>query len=426
MAPLQIRMMKLLAIAINTVRHGMRMKLVIAFVFFLVAVLVLVPFTLKSATQTGKVQTTLTYSLSVLNIILSLLTIFLSTSTFCGDIRNKTIFTIDTKPVRRWEILAGKWVGVMVLSMVLLICAGGAIYGLLKYIARPLEGQDQEQSKIREEVLTARVEARAEPVEGGESTYVVRPQRQQRWQFHGLKPSEELISIKFRNFSSGGTDVEISGVWIVGDVERSFYQEITTFTSGSFHEFHAPASVISSEGELDVTFTNFSPNQATAIFPHDDVRVLYRAGGFGGNLFRGMLLILLRVAFISAVALASSTFLTFPVATLLSIFVLVMSLSVPFIQALLGQSLPFPEAGLTSSQAELTRVFARRILSSGLKVFPDLRAYDPVPYAVNGLLIGWGLVLKGFAAIVLLRCGLIGLFAHIVFNRRELANMGYS
>ncbi len=417
--------MRLLAIAINTIRHGMRMKLVIAFVFFLIVVLVLVPFFLKSATQKGKVQITLTYSLGFLNIVLSLLTVFLSTSTFCADIRDKTIFTIDTKPVKRWEILGGKWLGVIALNAVLLVCAGCAIYGLLRYIARPLEGGEQEQLKIRKQVLTARMETKPEAIEGEKTTYVVLPQRQQEWQFHGVRSTEDIISIKFRNFSSGDTDLEILGLWTVGDTESGFYRQATAFPGGTFHEFQVPASLVSSEGTLNVSFVNVSPNGVTAIFPHDDIRVLYRAGGFGGNFFRGMLLILLRIAFISAVGLASSTFLTFPVATLFSIFVLAMSLSLPFARALLEQSFPLPEAGLTPGHAELTNVFLGKILSSGLRVLPDLRAYDPVPHVVSGLLIGWSVVLKGFAAMVVLRCAVIGFIAHSIFNRRELANMGY-
>ncbi len=417
--------MKLLAIAINTIRHGMRMKLVIAFVFFLIAVVVSIPFTLESDTQKGKVQITLAYSLSVLNIVLSLLTIFLSTSTFCADIRDKTIFTIDTKPVRRWEVLAGKWVGVVALNMVLLVCAGGAIYGLVKYIARPVEGGEQEQFKIKTQVVTARVETKPKAIEGKKSTFVVLPHHEREWEFHGIKPSEDIIHIKFRNFSSGAPNVEIAGVWTVGNMERGFYRQTTAFPGGTFHEFQVPASVVSPEGRLNVKFMNISPSGVTAIFPHDDVIVLYRAGGFGGNLFRGILLILLRVTFISAVGLASSTFLTFPVATLLSIFVLVMSLSFPFIDALLKQSFLFPEVGLDSGHTGLTTAFVRKFLAAGLKVFPDLRAYDPVPYVVSGILIRWAVVLKGFAAIVLLRCGMIGVIAHLIFNRRELANMGY-
>lgn len=417
--------MKLLAIAINTIRHGMRMKFVIAFVFFLIAVVISAPFTLKSDTQSGRVQIILAYSLGVLNIILSLLTIFLSTSTFCSDIRDKTVFTIDTKPVKRWEILAGKWIGVNVLLMILLVCAGVTIYGFVKYAARPLEGKEQEQFKIKTQVLTARVEAKPEAVDGKKTAIGIPPRHEWMWEFNGIKPSEDIVHIKFRNFSSGGKDAKISGLWTVGNMESGLYRWTTSFPGGSFHEFQVPASLVSPEGKLNVKFMNISAGQVSAIFPHGDMIVLYRQGGFGKNFFRGIVLILLRLAFISAIGIVSSTFLTFPVATLFSIFVLVMSLSLPFINALLGQSFSVPEVGLGGGQAGLSNVIIGKILKGCLKVFPDLRMYDPVQYVVNGLLIRWALVLKGFAAIVFLRCGVIGVIAHAIFNRRELANMGY-
>ena len=411
----------MLAIAINTVRRGVRMKLVIAFVLFLMVMLILVPFALKSATQTGRVQITLTYSLSVLNIILSILTIFLSTSALCTEIRDKVIFTIDTKPVSRWEILVGKWLGVMMLDLILLVCAGGAIYGLVKHFSVKVE----DKREMTTQVLTARVEARPEIVEDKRGAYVVTPHHEQEWEFKGVKTVDEIIHIKFKNFTSGGKDAEISGLWTVGDMEQGFYRYVTSFPGGAFREFRVPASVVSPQGTLKVRFMSISQNQISAIFPRDDVMVLYRAGGFGGNFFRAMLLILLRVAFIAVVGLASSTFLTFPVATLLSIFVFVMSLSLPFVDALLKQNVPFREMGLNSDQSEFGVVLAKKVLSTVLKVFPDLRAYDPVPYLIGGLLIGWPMVLKGFAGILLLRCGIIGFIACVIFNRRELANMGY-
>ena len=398
------------------------MKLVIAFVFFLIVMLLAVPFALKSATEKGKIQITLTYSLAVLNIILSFLAIFLSTSTFCSDIRDKIIFTIDTKPVKRWEILGGKWLGVMILNLILLTCAGGAIYGLVKYLA----GSVKDNGEIQAQVLTARAEARPEVFESGGKAYVVSPRSEQEWKFRGVKPSEDIVHVKFRSFSSGDKNTKIAGLWTIGNMERGFYRHVSSFLGGSFHEFQAPASVISPEGDLDVKFMNISSDNIAAIFPRHDVMILYQAGNFGENFFRGMLLILLRVAFISAVAIASSTFLTFPVATLFSVFVFVMSLSIPFVTALLGQGLHLSEAtGLIPGQVGSGSALVGKVLTVFLKVFPDLRAYDPVPYVVGGLLISWTMILKGLLGIVILRCGVIGLIAYIIFNRRELANMGY-
>lgn len=418
--------MKVLAIAINTIRHAVRIKLALVFVLFLVVVLVSVPFTLKSdGTQKGKVQITLAYSLGVLNIVLSVLTLFLSTSTFCSDIRNKVIFTIDTKPVKRWEILAGKWLGVMIVNTALLICLGGAIYGVVGYLGRPLEGRDGEHPDLMREVLTARIEILpAVPRSTGKTASVVPFRHEKEWAFENIKcaDSEKVITLKFRYYTSGGSDEKISGLWTARSDDRGFYEHVITLPAKSFHEFRIPASVVSSDGRLKISFLNISAPGVSAIFPGEDVTILYRAGNFGGNFLRAMLLVLLRLAFIAAVALGASTFLTFPVATLFSIFILTMSLSVASFRALI-QGSPSPESGNFGEIITPVTALARKVAAAGLKVLPDLRAYDPVPYLVSGVLIRWRRVIEGFIWVVLLRSGVTGCLAYVIFNRREIAIM---
>ena len=411
--------MKIIAIAINTIYRGMRMKFGIAFLLFLVVVLVCVPWTLKSdGTQKGKIQITLAYSLGVLNIVLSLLTLFLATSTICTDVRDKIIFTIDTKGVKRWEILCGKWLGVLVLDMVLVACLGGAIYGMVTYLGRPLEGREKEQHAVNCEVLTARVEMKPEAPEDV-SSYVIPPQHEKDWIFRDIAPAslEKFVTVKFRNYAVDSKQSEMPGIWTVGNKEQGFYQQMTALPGGSFHEFQVPSDVISPEGNLNIKFKNISPAYISVIFPVDDVKVLYVAGGFGWNFIRALLLILLRLAFIAAVGLVSSTFLTFPVATAFSIFILIMSLSFPSLDVFLKKDSMLPGVGTAPA---VPAAFSRKLIAAGLKLLPDLRAYDPVPYLVRGLLIRWRQIMQGFLSIVLFRCGIAGIVGYIIFDRREL------
>ncbi len=418
--------MKLLAIAINTIRHVVRMKLALVFVLFLVVVLASVPFTLKSdGTQKGKVQITLAYSLGLLNIVLSVLTLFLSTSTFCSDIRNKVMFTIDTKPVKRWEILAGKWLGVMIVNTALLLCLGGAIYGAVMYLGRPLEGRDGEHPELMRDVLTARVEiVPAVSRKTGRTASVVPFRHEKEWVFEniGCSDSEKVITLKFRYYTSGSSDEKISGLWTARSEDRGFYEHVTSLPAKSFHEFRIPASVVSPDGRLKISFLNVSAPGVSVIFPGEDVTILYRAGNFGGNFFRALLLVLLRLAFIAAVALGASTFLTFPVAALFSIFVLIMSLSVSSFSVLI-QGSPLPESGSSRETVVPAAALARKVAAAALKVLPDLRAYDPVPYLAGGVLIRWRRVIEGLIWVVLLRSGVTGCLAYVIFNRRELAIM---
>jgi ABC-type transport system involved in multi-copper enzyme maturation permease subunit len=65
------------------------------------------------------------YVVNFLSIMMAVLT---SVDTLSGEINSGTIQTLVSKPVQRWEIVIGKWVGFTVmLSLYLLIMAGGVI-----------------------------------------------------------------------------------------------------------------------------------------------------------------------------------------------------------------------------------------------------------------------------------------------------------
>ncbi|MCD4699824.1 MAG: hypothetical protein K8R91_04545 [Phycisphaerae bacterium] len=87
-------------------------------------------------TLKGRIQTFLAYSTSLTQLLLCLVTIFLTTSIVTGDIRHKYIFTIASKPLARWQYVLGRWCGVVLLNVLLLAAAMGAIYSLAQYIRK--------------------------------------------------------------------------------------------------------------------------------------------------------------------------------------------------------------------------------------------------------------------------------------------------
>lgn len=65
------------------------------------------------------------YAVNFLSVIMAVLT---SVDTLSGEIASGTIQTLVSKPVRRWEIVLGKWLGfAIMLSLYLLLLAGGVI-----------------------------------------------------------------------------------------------------------------------------------------------------------------------------------------------------------------------------------------------------------------------------------------------------------
>src|SRR3989442_1537796 len=61
---------------------------------------------------------------------------------------------VAVKPIARWEIWLGKWIGIMLLNLLLLALSGAAVYFLMQWRARQLPPEAQQ--KLRNEVLIAR------------------------------------------------------------------------------------------------------------------------------------------------------------------------------------------------------------------------------------------------------------------------------
>jgi ABC-type transport system involved in multi-copper enzyme maturation permease subunit len=66
--------------------------------------------------------------LYVVNFLTMMMTVLTSVDTISGEIASGTIQTLVAKPLRRWEIILGKWLGFAgMLSLYLLLMAGGVI-----------------------------------------------------------------------------------------------------------------------------------------------------------------------------------------------------------------------------------------------------------------------------------------------------------
>ena len=76
------------------------------------------------------------YAVNFLTIAMAVLT---SVDTIAGEISSGTMQTLVTKPLRRWEVLMGKWIGfALMMSLYLVLMAGGTmavVYGITGYIA---------------------------------------------------------------------------------------------------------------------------------------------------------------------------------------------------------------------------------------------------------------------------------------------------
>jgi ABC-type transport system involved in multi-copper enzyme maturation permease subunit len=121
---------KVYAIALNTLREAIRSKVLYAIMFFaLLLVVSSVAFgELALYEQDRVIKDFGLFSLTAFSLAITVVT---GVSLLYKEIDRKTIYTIVTKPVRRWQFLVGKFAGIVATVGLELALMGGVLRGVL-------------------------------------------------------------------------------------------------------------------------------------------------------------------------------------------------------------------------------------------------------------------------------------------------------
>ena len=455
-------MQRLLAIAWLTWKAAFRFRLFLVIAVLLLAAVVGLPMVIKDdGTARGFTQILLTYTLSVITGLLGLSTLWLACGTLARDIEECQMQVVATKPIARWQIWLGKWLGIMSLNAALLALSGACVYGLLQWRATKLPAA--EQTVLREQVLVARGSAREQnynaeidatterilqgrlknsPVDKVDVPEVRRQIREQvkadfqlvppgysrQWQidlgfarnFLRGKPLQLRVKFNSAQKSPSGTFVAL---WQVGDPNSAnlWRSEPMSLAPDTFHEFQIPANLFDDKGVLTVLFIN--PNDTALLFPlADGMEVLYPEGGFTLNFARGLGIIFCWMALLATLGLTAASFLTFPVAAFFSLAVLTIGLS----SGTLAEAV---EAGTVMGGNGETGVMGHSavdvvlipLFKGCLMVIKLVENFSPIDSLSSGRSISWSELGTAFGQIVLLLGGIIAVVGILLFNRRELA-----
>src|ERR1035437_838713 len=152
-------MKRIWAIAMLTLKAAYRFRLVRLLEVLLLGSVVVLPMIIKDdGTARGFTQILLTYTLGVITVLLGFSTLWLACGTLAGGIEECQMQMVAVKPIARWQIWLGKWLGIMLMNTLLLALAGGAVFALLQWRARKLPAEQL--TVLRNEVLVARGSAR--------------------------------------------------------------------------------------------------------------------------------------------------------------------------------------------------------------------------------------------------------------------------
>lgn len=451
----------ILAIAELTWKAAFRFRLFLVVAALLVGAVIGLPILIKDdGTARGFTQIVLTYTLSAISALLGFSTLWLSCGTLARDIEECQMQVVASKPVARWQIWLGKWLGIVSLNAALLALSGACVYGLLQWRATRLPPKEQE--VLRNEVLISRgslrppdhqdeIKASAQeilqqklkqsPVEKADLAEVekqiveqvkagyevVPPGYSRTWEVDFGRNAKSVtnqplqLRVKF-NAANGSLSGTFLGLWEVGTPEKMTpWHDQQSLSAGSFHEFTIDPGLLDQNGVLRISFLNL--NDSALIFPVDEgIEVLYREGSFGLNFIRGLGIILCWMALLAAIGLASASFLSFPVAAFLSLAILTMALSTGTLAGVVEDQTINNNSGANDAPivAALNKVIVPAF-GGALKVINLAEDFSPISSLSTGHSVSWEELAKAFVRIVVLLGGFFALFGIFVFSRRELA-----
>ncbi len=454
-------MKRVLAIARLTFWEGVRMRIVLVFVVVLIFVVLRLPFALRGdETLSGRLQTFLSYSLTALSVFLSLATVFLSCATLTRDIQERSIHLVVTKPVSRFQVLVGKWLGVNFLNLLLIILSGLVIYAFAVFIKSRPEQFTRDRLKLSDVVWTARAATRptepdfgrfareqVEELEGQGRSFAlgkeaaiqeklkefkedwkrVPPRGAQLYEFAGPRvpdSADTVYEVRFKARSVPyGVNDQLDILWVIVDPETNVELErrLTEERSSVRHHLLTTTRVVKS-GKVLIGVVNPPTNgQRTIYFEGEDgLEILYRVGSFEMNFVKSLLLIAFRLAFLSALGVFFGTFVSFPVACFCVLSIFVFCIGVPWWLEAIGANMqhidprvdPYGRLG----------PFIRPLLVPVLKVaLPNFVAYDGIGKLIDGYVIPGSLMLKSAAHTLIYGVVLLVLPGWLIFRSREIA-----
>ena len=452
------------AVAINTLKQAVRMKIAVVFIILLIVLLPAMGVSMTGdGTLKGRLQTFVSYGFSLTSFLLSLLTIVVSVYSLTSDIQQRQIYTVLTKPIRRFQLLLGKLLGIILLDVALLVLFSAVIYAVIIYTPKFYRASQAERAQADNEFFTARaglippeVDVKQEVKdtykrleETGQLPPDVTDNKISRenykknleqsiklgkravavghelvWEFNNVKPLDpnQSLFIRFKyDVSVNPPDLQVFGKWFAGDDRQLKYGtkvQTPIYTSDrkdlirTFYEIEVPADSVAEDGYLAVGFFNVPINNTVVIFPPEDgLEVLYKADTFTANFLRAVLLILFRLIFLACLGILASTFLSFPVAILFC-------LAIFFTGTISGfclESFDYLSRNLSSVYSYTVRPI--------VQLLPQFDKFSPAKFLVPARLLSWSLLAKVVFSLICIKAVLLWLAALLIFSYKEIAKV---
>ena len=352
------------AIALLALRNAFRSRLLLVLFGLLFAAAFLLPLALRSdGTPAGLIRIHLSYTLGIAGFLLALASLWAGGAAVSQEADDKTLQLLLVKPVPRLRIWLGKWLALLLVNAVLLALVGLVAAATLQLKLRRGGFPPDALGKARLTTLAAletfraplpdvsaavRAEyndlraRRALPPDISEKAaldslrrahlarlYSIPPGQNRAWTFDvpAKIPDPGILLVQFKCDSSvpGAAEIEGTVALQAGDLNTSMEVRAMPGTVQTLVFRDVPADA----RRAAITFRNLGGHGATLFFDPANGLVLRRAAStFAGNYLRALARLYLRLALFAAIGVTLGTLFSMPVATFLSlVLILILQLS---------------------------------------------------------------------------------------------------
>ncbi len=145
------------AIVKLTFKNAVRSHIFQLLLILLLLCVILIPYTISGdGTARGYIQISLLYSLSAVAFVLSLSSIWLGCFLMTRDVESYQLHMVISKPISRLTIWLGKWLGIILINLILLLIASSTVYSIVLWRFYNQPFSDIEKSQIENEVMVGR------------------------------------------------------------------------------------------------------------------------------------------------------------------------------------------------------------------------------------------------------------------------------
>ena len=466
------------AIVKLTCRSAVRSHIFRLLLILLLLSIFLLPFTLLGdGTPKGDVQIFLQYCLGFAGFILCLSSVWLACSEVSSDVESAQIHMIAVKPVHRAVVLLGKYTGVVLIHMVLLLIAAAAVYGFLMFRLASTDFSEEDRLLLNEQVLTARALYRpvrpdfnamaqqelerrvAAAKEHGQDVFHLQDEQTRRQTFldirkeliatYGLVTEGETMLWQFEGLPKDLTDDDIlflrytvyvnrfyvqdqnsvRGHWVfaanytrpddeggetvVSDLMALPEEEILTAAQNEMPVPIRPSFFVY-DGKAEVGFLNKDTKTSELNFEEGKGPfLLIREAGFLSNYCRAILVLAVGILSVTLLASAVAACMSLPIAIFFSAAYMLVGALANYIVTSIPDAVDY--------QADYTGTFGYQFGDLMLNLIVPLQDFFVTGHLANGELVSFPFIGMLFAKDFVLRMLPVFLLGAWIYTRRELA-----